>query len=325
MRRELHRVLGVFVAVLLAVAFGLATNAGLGAANAACDTNPCVPAPDAPGGQDAAGAGQLLALANADRSANGVPPLVARDDVTSIAIEFSKRMVAAGDIFHNDDYFSSASHTRLDAKSLGENVAMNRDIVDAHTRLMASPGHRANLLDPKFSVVGIGVVRDGRGIAFITEDFIQPKSAIGVVTAAPAPTVQPGPAPTTPPAPQPAPAPGAPTRPLAPTPAPQPEVGASNGEGAAAGGDPARAVASVAPVAPSIPPEAVGAAPPGASTANSQATEASGPAELAAGAGDRQVPGQPRRVSIVMLALGLTAVAANLVWLAKVRRRSTSG
>jgi len=42
----------------------------------------------------------------------------------------------------------------------------------AHQSLMASPGHRANILDPRFSKVGVGLYRDSQGQFWVTEMFL---------------------------------------------------------------------------------------------------------------------------------------------------------
>jgi uncharacterized protein YkwD len=37
---------------------------------------------------------------------------------------------------------------------------------------MNSPPHRANILDPAFTHVGIGCATDGTGTIWVTEDFV---------------------------------------------------------------------------------------------------------------------------------------------------------
>jgi hypothetical protein len=49
-------------------------------------------------------------------------------------------------------------------------VALSQDIYSAHEELMDSPPHRANLLDPKYNAVGVGVIRSGPNL-YVTEDF----------------------------------------------------------------------------------------------------------------------------------------------------------
>ena len=41
----------------------------------------------------------------------------------------------------------------------GENVELNQTIAGAHDALMHSPPHRANILDPDYNVIGVGVIR----------------------------------------------------------------------------------------------------------------------------------------------------------------------
>lgn len=153
------------------------------------------------------GAARLLELVNGERTDRGLARLSFRDDVSGIAWAFTRKMATRGEIWHNQDYFTAESRERLQAATLGENVAFNRSVDDAHARLMASSAHRENILNGAFTVVGIGVVRDNRGMLFITQDFLAPRSARQAVAPAP-----------------PAPAPAAPTPPAPPVPAPPPPV-----------------------------------------------------------------------------------------------------
>lgn len=127
---------------------------------------------------------RLLDLANGERQRAGLGPLTSRHDIVSIALAHSQEMARAGNIFHSTSFFASAVKNLLNAAVRGENVAYNSDIDNTHARLMASAGHRANILDPRFSVVGFGVVRAPDGRFFVTQDFIQPAGAPR--TAAPA-------------------------------------------------------------------------------------------------------------------------------------------
>lgn len=174
---------GALLAAPTAVACELAEVTG-------CDpTEPPAPAPPAPPvpapeipvqppaalppDTDAAEA-RLLQLINDDRRANGLVPMSARGDVEEIATGHSGEMAAAKDIWHNDAFFAASTKRRLRAARVGENVALNRTADDAHRKLMASPQHRANILDPGYSVVGIAVAADEDGRLYITEDFVEP-------------------------------------------------------------------------------------------------------------------------------------------------------
>lgn len=52
----------------------------------------------------------------------------------------------------------------------GENVALTGHLEDVHLGLMGSPGHRANMLSPKYNAVGIGVIEQN-GKIYVTQDF----------------------------------------------------------------------------------------------------------------------------------------------------------
>ena len=143
------------------------------------------PAPAVTSAPDAAR--RLLDLANAERAKAGLGVLTSRDDVVAIAQAHSERMAQSGDIFHSDSFFGSTVRNLLNVVARGENVAYNSDIEAAHSRLMASAGHRANILDARFSVAGIGVVRAADGRYFITQDFIQPAGAPRSAAPRPAP------------------------------------------------------------------------------------------------------------------------------------------
>jgi uncharacterized protein YkwD len=167
-----------------------------------------VPPPPAPvastpakpaAGVDSAGAAQLLDLVNQARTQAGVGPLIMRDDIVSIAVGHSQDMARQQLLFHNDNYFTSGVRSSLGAGALGENVDMNYNIPAVHAAFMASPHHLANIVDSRFTAVGIGVVIDSSGAYWVTEDFAQIRS----LRAAPAVARTP-PGPSAPPRPRPA-------------------------------------------------------------------------------------------------------------------------
>ncbi len=53
----------------------------------------------------------------------------------------------------------------------GENVGYNTDFSGLHSAWMHSPPHRKNILDPNYTLVGIGVVRGADGVYWATQDF----------------------------------------------------------------------------------------------------------------------------------------------------------
>jgi uncharacterized protein YkwD len=120
----------------------------------------------------------LLVMLNRDRAAHGLPTFTRRDDVDAVAAGWSDHLADANELSHNDAYFTNESRQRLGARALGENVAMDYEAKSAHENLMNSPHHRDNILDARFTVIGLGATyRDGKW--WITENFLQPASPAG--------------------------------------------------------------------------------------------------------------------------------------------------
>ena len=137
-----------------------------------------VAAPQAlPAGDLPEAAAVLLQLVNQERAGANLAALQSRDPIVAVAAGQSRAMALRGDIWHNEAYFTPANRAALAARALGENVAMNGSVEDAHRRLMASPGHRANILNAAFDAVGISVVRSAAGALFITQDFVDSRVA----------------------------------------------------------------------------------------------------------------------------------------------------
>ena len=60
-----------------------------------------------------------------------------------------------------------------------ENVGLNSQLEDVNHMFLRSPGHRANMLNPGYNAVGIGVVHRGRDW-WVTEDFAQLAPSLSV-------------------------------------------------------------------------------------------------------------------------------------------------
>lgn len=48
-----------------------------------------------------------------------------------------------------------------------ENIVLNSTVENAHATLMASEGHRTNLLNAGYSYIGIGIAESPKGIVFV--------------------------------------------------------------------------------------------------------------------------------------------------------------
>lgn len=119
---------------------------------------------------------EMLRLVNQERIANGLLPLEADPEMTEVARKHSADMFARGYFAHNTPEnkspFDRMREAEVRFKTAGENLALAPTLQVAHTGLMNSPGHRANILRPQFGRVGIGVLDGGkrRGL-MVTQNF----------------------------------------------------------------------------------------------------------------------------------------------------------
>jgi uncharacterized protein YkwD len=117
----------------------------------------------------------LLDLANQARSQAGLPSLTLDSGLSQAARIHAEAMFAVRQLSHQFAGEPSlpqrlAGATRLQLDQEGENVALDFDAASGHQHLMLSPPHRANLLNPAYNVVGMGVIRSGDRL-YIVQDF----------------------------------------------------------------------------------------------------------------------------------------------------------
>src|SRR5262245_37563928 len=118
---------------------------------------------------------RMLDLVNQERVANGKSPLQADPELTEVARKHSADMFARGYFAHDTPEGLSPFDRMHDAGvhflTAGENLALAPTLPVAHTGLMNSPGHRANILRPQFGRVGIGVMDGGMRGLMISQEF----------------------------------------------------------------------------------------------------------------------------------------------------------
>lgn len=118
---------------------------------------------------------QMLALVNRERVRAGLKPLIMHPALTAVARQHSADMLARGYFSHYSPEGKTA-FDRLRAERIafliaGENLALAPSVMIAHTGLMNSPGHRANILRSQFGKVGIGILDAGRRGIMVTQKF----------------------------------------------------------------------------------------------------------------------------------------------------------
>jgi Cysteine-rich secretory protein family len=169
--------------------------------------SPAAAGPDDPAADEA----RFVALVNAARAQNGAAPLTVDAELTQLARDWAAQMAAAGAISHAKPI--SAGVTQ-DWQKLGENVGKGPSVDPIMDAFIASPGHYANLMDPAFTKIGVGVVY-ADGVLYTTHRFMQLRGDAAAPPPTQAPATTDAPAPTTtaprPPAATSAPPPPAPT------------------------------------------------------------------------------------------------------------------
>lgn len=114
---------------------------------------------------DSSAGREMLDLVNKERIANGLKALEWRDDLAKVGEDYARYMWINQYFGHIDpegnDPFDRLESAGIRFLVAGENLAMAPSTPIAHQGLMDSPGHRANILQPDFGHMGIGVIRNG--------------------------------------------------------------------------------------------------------------------------------------------------------------------
>lgn len=123
---------------------------------------------------DTKSTGKMLILINQARKKAGAGPLEIDSALQDVAILHAKDMFKQGYFSHYtpDGYspFDRLANKNISYTVAAENLAYAPDVILATNGLLKSPGHRANILNPQFKRIGIGIV-DGKiyGKMFVQE------------------------------------------------------------------------------------------------------------------------------------------------------------
>jgi uncharacterized protein YkwD/stress response protein SCP2 len=121
-------------------------------------------------------AAEVLALTNAERAAAGLPPLAGDPLLAGAAQAHSTDMVARAFYSHTSPDGSEPWHRAAAAgstrRTVGENIACGqRSPAEVVRGWMDSPGHRANILKPAFTHLGVGFAGGGSAGTYWTQLF----------------------------------------------------------------------------------------------------------------------------------------------------------
>jgi hypothetical protein len=117
---------------------------------------------------------ELAERINHSREEQGLPKLEWSRQLAEAARTHSLEMANRRQLTHRfpeePELRQRVSSTGLRFDLVGENVGRSGDVDSMHEGFLRSPGHRANILEPRANAVGVGAVRLGDEL-FVTEDF----------------------------------------------------------------------------------------------------------------------------------------------------------
>ncbi len=118
---------------------------------------------------------KMLQLVNAERVQRGLNPLAPDPEITPVARAHSQDMFSRGYFSHytpeGKDPFDRMKAAGIKYYSAGENLALGQTLRICHEGLMNSPGHRANILNPSYGRLGIGILDGGAYGLMISQEF----------------------------------------------------------------------------------------------------------------------------------------------------------
>lgn len=121
---------------------------------------------------------QMLAQLNKARLEHGLAPLNEDPGLQRIAAAHSEEMLKLGYFAHVSPVSGAptdrAKSAGIEYTVFGENIAYAPTVDVAERGLMRSASHRANILSPEFTRVGIGVIVTSFGTRLVTQDFAGP-------------------------------------------------------------------------------------------------------------------------------------------------------
>jgi len=118
---------------------------------------------------------EMLKMVNKERVKEGLKPLLADPEMTQVARQHSRDMFERGYFAHvnpeGKNPFDRMKAMNIHFSAAGENLALAQTVAIAHINLMNSPGHRANILNPSFGRLGIGILDGGYYGLMISQEF----------------------------------------------------------------------------------------------------------------------------------------------------------
>jgi hypothetical protein len=117
--------------------------------------------------------GSFFSAVNSARASNGLPALAYAGDLAAVARRQAERMASSNRLYHNPNLGSEVSSWQI----VAENVGYGPTWSSIQQAFMASPDHRANILDPQVTQLGVGTAVGSDGRLWVAQVFRLPYGA----------------------------------------------------------------------------------------------------------------------------------------------------
>ena len=123
--------------------------------------------------ESAAAEQELFRMINRDRAEAGLPELAWNEWLAQAARKHAAEMARRGRLSHQFDgepgLRDRIAATGLRFNASAENVASSPSPAEINDGWMRSPGHRANILEPKYNAIGVAIVRSGNELYAVAD------------------------------------------------------------------------------------------------------------------------------------------------------------
>lgn len=119
----------------------------------------------------------MVDMINQERLAAGLNPVIADLRLTAVGRAKANDMKVNNYFSHTSPTYGSPwammQQAGITVRWAGENISGNKSVPSSMAALMQSPGHRANILDPRFTHVGVGIAYGSTYGNLYVQEFLQ--------------------------------------------------------------------------------------------------------------------------------------------------------
>lgn len=130
--------------------------------------------------------GLVLSLINSVRKKFGADAVYEDPALSSLAQSYSSIQIQQNFVGHIDKQGNSPNKRAELAgifEGVGENLAVNNNLTQAQLMLERSPVHLRNMVNPRWTRVGLGIVQNSNSIYYLTQEFSSRDMALYPLTA----------------------------------------------------------------------------------------------------------------------------------------------